>query len=469
MKPPVGGPDAPGAGHAHSFPLHCGSDRPFTMFPRIQLSTQAQRRLSAVQSAGIIIAFLAATIFFAHWVDQFYPLKQWLFFHYACAWLCVSLFITSSLCAGWLLCATLLPESIPVNERLVFSLALGVLAFFYGTFVAGMLNGYGKSFFLLWPLILLGIGGPRLVSDLFGRFSPSRMLNAAMPRSALQLIAAAFIVVSVVGIYLQLLDPANLSYDARWYHLPIAEYYTAAGGIRRFDEGWYLGTYPQLANLLYAWALQSPGSLFDHVLVCTHLEFVLFLATLYSISVFAARLLGRERLPFAAAVIFLFPEVFAYDSNLNGGADHVLAFWSAALGVALVRLGSEASVRNAVVAALIAGGAVLTKYQAAYLLAPAALLIAFMAIRGHRWRMAWVWVAVVVASTAPHWAKNWVYYHDPLYPLLHGFLPSRPFYAGAEKLLDETYWPKQFSLQGSLRDKVTDMLSALLNVLVRAQ
>ena len=434
----------------------------FTMFPRIQLSTQAQRRLSAVQSAGIVAALLAATIFFAYWVDQFYPLKHWLFFHYAAAWLYVSLFVTSSLCAGWLLCAWLLPKSIPIDERLVFSLALGVLTFFYGTFAFGMFNGYGRLFFLLWPLILVGIGGPRLVSDLFGRYSPSRMLAAMRPRSTLQLVAAAFIIISVVGIYLQLLNPANLSYDARWYHLPIAEYYTATGGIRRFEEGWYLGTYPQLANLLYAWALQSQGSLFDHVLVCTHLEFVLFLATLYSISVFAARLLKRERLPFAAAVVFLFPEIFAYDSNLNGGADHVLAFWSAALGVALVRLGSEASVRDAIVAALIMAGALLTKYQAVYLLAPTVLLVAYMGIRRRRWRMAWIWMAVVVAGTAPHWAKNWVYYRDPLYPLLHGFLPSRPFYAGAEKLLNETYWPKQFSLEGSLRDKVTHTLSALL-------
>ena len=434
-------------------------------FPRIDLSPSAKRRVNAIQSTALVVLLLGGAAFFANWVNQFYPLKNWLFFHYAWAWLCVGIFISSSLCAGWRLSAHLLPKATPTDERLILSLALGVLLFFYGLFIGGLLNCYGHLFFVLWPILLLGYGSPVCFADLsmYWRHGRASMLSAAAPRSALQFVAAAWLLVGVVGIYLQVLNPNNLSYDARWYHLPIAEYYAAAGGIQRFNEGWYLGTYPQLANLLYTWAYLAPGSLFDHVLICTHIEFALFVATLLACSILAARLLRRGRLPFAAAVVFLFPEIFAYDSNLNGGADHVLAFWTAVLGIALIRLGSEFSKREAAVAGLIMAGALLTKYQAIYVFVPAALLILALSIRQRHRRAGWVWAAVVVVCSAPHWAKNWVYYHDPLYPLLHRFVASRPFHVGADSLLQDVYWPKQFDLVGTTSEKILHTLRGLFS------
>jgi len=305
-----------------------------------------------------------------------------------------------------------------------------------------------------------------LMADLTIDFkeTKARLLAAVTPRTSIQFVAAVFLVLGTAGIYLQCLNPHNLSYDARWYHLPIAEYYTAAGGIRRFNEGWYLGTYPQLANLLYTWALQAPGTLFDHVLICAHLEFALFVATLGSVSILAARLLRRPHLPFAGATVFLFPELFAYDSNLNCGADHVLAFWAPAVGITLIRFGSRFSNREAMVSALMMGGAILTKYQAIYLFVPALLFIAAIAIRKRHCRStAALWLVTVGLITAPHWAKNWAYYGDPLYPLLHRYLPSRPFHSGAEALLEATYWPKQFSLDGTLGEKLQRTLQALVN------
>ncbi len=433
--------------------------------PRIHLSVSAQRKVYAVQSAALVILLLGGTAFFASWVNQFYPLKNWLFFHYARAWLCVSIFVLASLCAGWRLCAQLVPRAIATSERVILSLALGVLLFFYGLFIGGVFNCYGRLFFVLWPLLLLGYGGPVCFSDLFVHWRHARasILSAAAPRSAIQFIAAAWLLVGIVGIYLQVLNPNNLSYDARWYHLPIAEAYAAAGGIQRFNEGWYLGTYPQLANLLYTWAFLAPGGLFEHVLICAHIEFALFVATLFACSILAARLIRRDRLPFAAVVVFLFPEIFAYDSNLNGGADHVLAFWTAVLGIALIRLGSEFSKREATLCGLIMGGALLTKYQAVYVFVPAALLVLSLAARKRRRQAGWVWAAVVVVCTAPHWVKNWIYYNDPIYPLLHRYLASRPFHVGAGALLQEIYWPKQFDLVGPTSERILSTLRGLFS------
>ena len=429
-------------------------------------SPLGSRRLGVLQSAVIASVLLLGAGYFLKFVNDFYPLTHWLFFHYVWAWVCAGTFALSSLAAGWRLSTAILPGSMRMDERLVLSGALGVLAFFYGVFVGGMLDAFGRLFFIAWPAMLLTYGGPRFIADcaLDWKTKQARVLSALTPRTKLQMLGAVTLLLGAVAIYLQCINPHNLSYDARWYHLPIAEHYAAAGGIRRFNEGWYLGTYPQLANLIYTWALQAPGNLFDHVLICAHLEFLLFLATLGAISVLAARLLRRESLPFAAAVVFLFPELLAYDSNLNCGADHVLAFWAPAIGLTLVRLGENPSPRESVVCALVTGGALLTKYQAVYLLAPALLWMAALAIRKSRWRKTLLlWLVVIGAATTPHWLKNWVYYHDPLYPLLHRYLPSRPFHSGAEALFDATYFPKQFSLSGTPTDKIKKTLLSLVN------
>ena len=81
-------------------------------------------------------------------------------------------------------------------------------------------------------------------------------------------------------------DPNNAAADSHWYHLPIAEHYVAEGAVRPFVEGWYQGALPHLASILYAWAFMRPwAGLFDHVELAAHLEFVLFLETLFCVAV----------------------------------------------------------------------------------------------------------------------------------------------------------------------------------------
>lgn len=432
--------------------------------PPYSAPTLHERALTAVNAFLIVVALLGATTFFALWVNRFYPLEHWLFFRYLVIWLEVVLFATASLTAGWRALQHV-AHVMDLPERLTLAAALGVLIFFYGTFTAGLLHAYAKPFFFVWPVLMLAYGLPRFGVDLLQRFRSNitPMVRALAPRTFIQAAAAILIVVGLLGLYLQILNPNQLGYDARWYHMPVAEFYVAAGGIEPFKEGWYLGTYPQLTNLLYVWAFQAPGTLFDHVLLCTHLEYVLFAVTLFGVGVLAARLLRQARLPYAAAVVFLFPQVFAYDSNLNGGADHLLAFWAPAVGITLVRLGSHFVSREAGLAALMMSGALLTKYQAAYLLVASLALVLLVLLRTRKWRVAACYCGVTLLASAPHWAKNLVYYRDPFYPLLHDYLPLRPFHPGAAALLQEVYWPKLFSLEGSFGEKVVATLQALVS------
>ena len=59
-------------------------------------------------------------------------------------------------------------------------------------------------------------------------------------RLSLDPIRAAVLAFGCLGtllLWLTILTPQNASYDARWYHLPIAEHYVAQGRIAPFSEG----------------------------------------------------------------------------------------------------------------------------------------------------------------------------------------------------------------------------------------
>jgi len=113
-------------------------------------SPLGSRRLGVLRSAVIASVLLLGAGYFLKFVNDFYPLTHWLFFHYVWAWVCAGTFALSSLAAGWRLSTAILPGSMRIDERLVLSGALGVLAFFYGVFVGGMLDAFGRLFFVAW-------------------------------------------------------------------------------------------------------------------------------------------------------------------------------------------------------------------------------------------------------------------------------------------------------------------------------
>jgi hypothetical protein len=407
---------------------------------------------------------LGGAAFLAWLTNQFYPLRHWLFFHYARAWLCAGLFSVASLSAGLRLLGYVLPGPLRLGERLVWAFALGVLAFFWGVFLAGLGGLFGRAFFYLWPVALLLFGGPKVLrwalrAGLHLRRFGVRLL---MPRGPIELLAVLLGVLSLTALYLALMTPGNIGADANSYHIPIAEHYVAAGRIRAFADGWYGGVFPHLTSVLYAWALQGPGSYADRLACCTHLEWALFLATLGGVAVLAGRLTHGQRLPFAGAAIFLFPGIYLYDSNLIAGADHVLAFWAAPLALALVRLARSFSVPNALLAGALSAAPMLTKLQGVYLFVPAALFVAVLCVRARKMKPLLAWGLAGFVLSSAFWLRNWFFYGDPLYPLLHRYFASHPFHAGAAPLLDRVFGVEQFVVVGTPVEKLVKTLKALV-------
>ena len=419
-----------------------------------------------VRQAIFLAVLLAGLVVFALVANEHYPLRHWLFFVYARLWLLGLLFMLSSLAAGWRVLGWLLPVPSEPGERLSIALALGVLIFVWGIFLFGIIGWLGMPVFFAWPAALLLFGGRRLARDFKRAWRRLRPFGFRLvqPRNSIEAMAAAGLVVGLIALYLQVITPSNVGFDAQWYHLPIAEEYASAGRIFPFLEGWYLGTIPHLASLLYTWAFIGPGGLFEHVALAAHLEWFLFLATLASISVLTRRLLAGVRAPYAAAALFLFPGIFVYDSGLACMADHVLAFWAAPMALALLRLRRWFTPREAVTAGLVTAGAALTKYQSgSYLVAAAVVAVVGWTIWRRRLVPLVAFGVAGVVATSIHWLKNLIFYGDPLYPFLHRVFAAHPFREGGEKFIGSDHLAVQFALNGTPLFKLRETLKALFS------
>ncbi len=373
-----------------------------------------------------------------------YPVRHWLVWVYLQIWLLAASWALACLSGGHAILRRVRALSLPLREHVVFAFACGVLEFAVGIFLIGLFGGLGRVAFLAWPLAMMASGLRPLLR--LGRRAWRRVRLARRRPGLSRPSPGAYAIfffgsVGALALYLNILTPSNISYDARWYHLALAEHYVAASSIARFREGWFAGALPQLSSYLYTWAFLLPGStLFTHVEVAAHLEFVIFLATLASIPLAVRWLLRGVRAPLSWVALFLFPGIFVYDSTLCGAADHVLAFWAVPIFLATGRFWRSWTKQNACLLAAMAAGAALTKYQAIYLLAPIAFGLAvrtLIVIRRRRSARADLSAPITGAVffsllTSIHWLKNLVWYRDPIYPLLHDVLKIRPWNPDAD-------------------------------------
>lgn len=420
--------------------------------------TGSPQRLRSISTACVLLAGLGV---FAYFVEPHYPIREWLLWRYAGYLAATALWGAACLALGFRVLGRLGGAAVRFTERLLLSFACGVLIGGLGIFAAGIAGGLGTAFFFAWPLAMLGLAG-RTSSLRLVRGS-ARLARRALrtPPTLLARARYAFLALGMLAVYLQVATPENLCFDGRWYHLALAEQYVVRHAIERFPEGWYMGAYPQLATWLYTWAFLAPGILFDHVLLCAHLEWLLFLATAAGVGLLVRRVWPRARVRGSAAALFLFPSLLIYDSNLNSGADHTVAFWAIPVALALAVARRALSWRSAVLFAVMASGAALSKYQAIYVLAPAFVVAAVIVVRSRRFALILPALLAMLVLTAPHWLKNVAFYGDPFYPILHASLPSHPFYDGAAEALDGKYYPRRFLLRGSLLERLQETLPVL--------
>src|SRR5690606_12806881 len=149
--------------------------------------------------------------------------------------------------------------------------------------------------------------------------------------NAIEVTLCALGLLGLLLVYAPLMTPQNVSFDARWYHLPLAERYAVEGGIVPYKEGWFIAGAPQLASLIFSWCFSLPFSTtFDQVEACQHVEFLIFVYTIASVPLLVRKVVPRNmRVPRNTwAFVFFFPGLFVFDSGVSGGADHIAALWA---------------------------------------------------------------------------------------------------------------------------------------------
>jgi hypothetical protein len=443
---------------------------------------------------GILLTALLGVGVFLSVMNGHYAIERWLFWIYAEIWICVLGFGAACLCAGDLVVTRLVGWRAPPRERLLVSFAVGVLVFQTGVFVVGLFHGLGTVFFVAWPALLIALRAVPLVRLGLRLHRLTAPPQLTWPGG----LALLFGLGGLCLVYVNILTPANVAFDSRWYHLALAEHYVAAGAITRFPEGWFNGSLPHLASLLYTWAFLIPnGGLFARIELAAHVELVVFLVTLGGVSLLArwCAALAGIRVQHGWAAVFLFPGILLYDSSLSGAADHVLAFWAPFIFLLLRRTLRDWDWRSALLLGLLVAGAVSTKYQAAYLCAAPGLALLWCAGRVVRgWdpgapagqgilgagttatttpgrpsrslgaRLAAAGLplgacgAALVVATTPLWLRNWIWYGDPVYPMLPRVFSPRPWVPGTDpdRFLQLSSWTPQ----GTLAEKIKETLLA---------
>lgn len=387
---------------------------------------------------------IAATVLLAQFLDGVKPLGSWLVWDLARIWGWQLLLSAAWTSVGHLLLARVLRVGgLPVLERWLLAACSGLVIFAIGMYLGGFLGIYGRSFAVGWPVALLALGARGWWRQLRQLLFSLRSLR----RGGLLVTAASGYGVVCLGLlYLGLLSPDAINYDASWMHVTIAQDYAREGRIIAFPGDWVKNV-PHLASLLYTWGFLVPG--FDQPahrwMMALHTELAAFLWTLLGVAATVRWMLGGRPIRAAWVALFLFPGIFVYDSNLGGAADHVAALFAPPLFLTTARLltlppaasGSRAQVGRWLLLGLLAGGAILTKLQTTYLLAPLALLLA-IGLGRRLWspapqlpRLALLLgplgaAVCTLLVVSLHFGKNWLQYGNPFYPFMQDSFVSHP-------------------------------------------
>jgi hypothetical protein len=416
---------------------------------------------------------VAAVVSYLVFVDGVYPIRTWLAWPVLTLWGSIAILHLSCLAFGsFVLERFLRADDRPPLETLVLSMAVGVVGWVLAMYVAGALGLYQRPLVFTLPALFLTLGGRALAA------SVRRLRDAAArlaPASPTAIAAMAFGVLGAGLVYLQLFSPDAVNYDASWCHLTVAQDYAREGRIVAFP-GDYAENVPQLTPIFHLWGFLLPGLNQPlRWMFALHNEFALFLWTLAGVAAATASIVdGEGRTPRGLwAAFFLFPGIFVYDSNIGGAADHVLAFFAVPLFLAALRLARAPSPRRAILWGAVGAGALLTKYQAVYLLVPSAALVAAWWIvalvraaatsrRAHArdcGRAIAAAAAALCLVSAPHFLRNLIFYRNPVYPFMQDvFTGSTPRFSDGQYLLKHIFTDVNWQPKGSLFEKLTGAL-----------
>jgi hypothetical protein len=354
---------------------------------------------------------------------------------------------------------------------LSFAAGLGCLGMLIA--VLGWLNLLGPTTFFLLPIAMISAGIPALVAEILARRSS---WQTPFGLSSVELLAGAFGVVCLLLLVVQVIDPQNVNFDSRWYHLRVAERYALKGGLVQTPEGDQLLTLPQVASWIYTWAFMAPLRSFDDKLILAlHLELACVIGTLALIPPVTRVLiptLKRSSTRLTWVALFFFPSIFIYDTGLMGGADHIVALWGLAVPLALWQARDRGGYASWALVGVLSVG-LLSKYTSVYLLVP--LVPLFLADWALRWRRAGksftpsqrlgplVGAGVGLVLTSPYWLRNWIWYGNPVYPSMARIFPNRPWAQDADAWQAYYKLATTWSPTGTFEHRVWLTLQALVN------
>ncbi|HEY2732851.1 MAG TPA: hypothetical protein VGI70_02655, partial [Polyangiales bacterium] len=425
------------------------------------------------------LAALALTclfVWFYDFLNQVRAVRGWLFVQLATIW--GYEILLSVACASFGLrfverwCGM---RDEPFVEKLALALPCGLIAFVVGMYLGGFCGWYGPSFAIALPATLFAIGAPGLLTRLRDNLRAWPMRRAP---SVLSIAASSFGTIGIGIVYLGLLTPDAVNYDASWNHLVIAQDYARAGRIVPLIGDWVKNV-PHLGSIVNTWAFLVPG--LDQPplrwMQALHTEFTTFLWSLIAIAA-AVRFIAERRESRAGwAAIFLFPSLLVYDGNMGAAADHYLALFSVPVLLAGLRLLEAMTWRRGLLLGWLAGGALLTKLHAVYLLIPISLLITgrvafllFERVRrrdDRRFDKALIALALggatAIALLALHFGKNAYFYRNPFYPMAQGTFPSVPTLPDAQQQMDYLFADWHWHSPALLHDRVKEAAKMMFN------
>jgi len=427
-------------------------------------------RSNTIRSAIIALIVLAAFVGFGARLNGFYPIEKWIFWKYAIAATCSVVWLLACVAAGLAIVRRLTPD-LSIPERLVQSVATGVFAFYLLQFLGGIAGLFGPAWAIALPTSMLVLGVADSREQLREIWAQRPALRGVLFGGSVWWHGPILIygIACLIGLYLSILTPGNANFDSQWYHLGLPQGWAADGAILRSEEGWIIEALPNMAAVLYSWGFLLPGlDLFEIVMVAAHQEFVLFVVTLASIPVLVRWMLPETDTSIAWVALFLFPSVFIYDASLHTGNDHVAAFWAIPIYLALIRAWERVDWRNMLLLTVSTAGALLTKYQAASLVVGPAIFIlvrvVYLAIK-QRNDSSWkagigLTVVALLVLTAPHWAKNWLWYGDPLFPALYKYLTPRPWNEDMPAFMERAWSVQVRRPGGTLTEQLKETLLA---------
>lgn len=404
------------------------------------------------------VALLVGTAAVLYAVHREYPAPEWMLVSLSRSWLAVSVWLLGCGALGWRTLELVQAEFDGKATRHLIAVTVGVALFAMLVVAAGLAGLLSAFFFFAAPVLCMAVAGRGYWRELNELFVSTWRVVRGMRMSGPLLLAIALTVVGLLLVYAPILTPQNVQHDARWYHLPIAQQYASQGSLRPFREGWFLASYPHLSSVLYTWAMLMPAPILARLELVAHLEFALFCVTLAGTGIAARVLTGHRAGYLAATLVFFFPGFFVYDSNLSSGADHVAALWAPALLVLLHLTWVRSRLTDWALAGLLIGAAAATKYSAVCIIVPAIASLGARALLKGVWgsptekRLALLGLPVAgclaVVLSAPHWLGNWLTFGDPLYPLLHDWLPSEAWNPDAEMYFER--FREQTVLRGEI-------------------